>query len=323
MDTLFVAKDARLSREDSTLIVTPSGQRKRRIPIEGLRHVVVAGEAQLTTAVLGLCGRGGVRVTVLDWHGNVAGSFEPAGSSASGRVRTRQSKLALDPASRLDLARRFVEGAARNIRANLRYRAYRGNERVQSAISAIDATARRLPEATAVEVLMGFEGQIRGFYYDAWPDIDHRLAFGARRRRPPNNPINCFISWFNGLAYVLVRNELAKTHLDDCVSFLHAATEARSSLALDLAEVFKPALCDTLIFEIVLRDQIDDGWFHQEDGVCRLSEHGRVATLERWVQKVEASQSGPSYRDLVRAEALAVERHVLGIAPYVAWTRKV
>lgn len=323
MDTLFVAKDARLSREDSTLVVTPSGQRKRRIPIEGLRHVVVAGEAQLTTAVLGLCGRGGVRVTVLDWHGNVAGCFEPVGSPASGRVRTRQSRLALDPTSRLDLARRLVEGAARNIRANLRYRSYRGNERVQSAISTIDTTARRLREATSVEALMGFEGQIRGFYYDAWPDIDPRLAFGVRRRRPPDNPINCLISWFNGLAYALVRNELAKTHLDDCVSFLHAATEARSSLALDVAEVFKPALCDTLIFEIVLRDQLDDGWFLQEEGVCRLSEHGRVATLERWVQKVETSQSGPSYRDLIRAEALAVERHVLAIAPYVAWTRKV
>ena len=262
METLFVAKDARLSREDSTLIVTPNAERKRRIPIAGLNHVIVAGEAQLTTAVLGLCGRGGVRVTALDWHGDVVGNFEPAGSPASGRVRLLQSKLALEPASRLDLARRFVEGAARNIRANLGYCAYRGNEGVQGVMAAMEKVADRRPQATAIDVLMGLEGQIRAFYYDAWPRIDPRLGFGARCRRPPDNPINCLISWFNGLAYALMRNELAKTHLDDCVSFLHAPTEARSSLALDLAEVFKPALCDTLIFGIVLRNQLDNGWFH-------------------------------------------------------------
>ena len=180
-----------------------------------------------------------------------------------------------------------------------------------------------LAKAETSESLMGFEGQIRAFYYDAWPIVDQRLSFGRRRRRPPNNPVNCMISWFNGLAYSLVRNEIAKTHLDDSVSFLHSAQEARSSLSLDLSEVFKPAICDTLIFEIVLRDEIEDRWFHQEDSVCRLSEAGRQATLERWVRKVEDRGTSGSFRDLVRAEALSVERHVLGIAPYKPWKRKV
>jgi hypothetical protein len=69
---------------------------------------------------------------------------------------------------------------------------------------------------------------------------------------------------------------------------------------------------------------MNDGWFHQQDGVCRISVTGRAATLELWVQKVEArSDSEASFRDLVRAEALAVERHVLGLAPYEPWTRRI
>ena len=70
---------------------------------------------------------------------------------------------------------------------------------------------------------MGAEGNVRASYYEAWTLFDEGLRFGPRRRRPPNNPINCLISWFNGLLYAAVRHEIAKTHLDDCVSFLHAA----------------------------------------------------------------------------------------------------
>ena len=147
---------------------------------------------------------------------------------------------------------------------------------------------------------------------------------GPRRRRPPNNPINCLISWFNGLLYTAVRQELAKTHLDDCVSFLHAATESRHSLALDLSEPFKPVIVDTLIFELVLRERLDREWFHEGAGVCRLAEAGRKATLEAWVGKLEGTAGEqPSFKSLIRDEALAIERHILGLSSYRAYRRKV
>lgn len=325
METLYLTKDMKIAREDSTLVIVQHGSHiRRRVPIEGLSHVIVAGEAQLTTAVLGLCGRNGVRMTMLDWHGNVTGTFEPRGGPASGRVRVLQAGAVSSPSRRIGFARAFVKGAGRNILSNLKYRIYRGNEAMRHINDAIEAIIERVDRVESVEALMGLEGQIRAFYYEAWPLIHEGLDFGARRRRPPNNAVNCLISWFNGLAYSLVRNEIAKTHLDDSMAFLHASREARSSLALDISEIFKPALCDTIIFEIVLRDQLDDAWFHQEEeGVCRLSEKGRVATLQMWVQKTEDRSSGPSFRELIRKEALAVERDLLGIDDYKPWRRKV
>lgn len=324
METLYLTKDVKISREEATLVVAQHGShQRRRIPIEGLSHIIVAGEAQLTTAVLGLCGRSGVRVTMLDWNGNVTGSFEPRGTPASGRLRVLQASAVTDISRRMEFARSFVNGAGRNILTNLKYRIYRGNNLLKPIHDSIEAILEKVKSSESVESLMGFEGQMRAFYYEAWPLINPGLDFGARRRRPPNNPVNCLISWFNGLAYSLVRNEIAKTHLDDSMAFLHSARAARSSLALDISEIFKPALCDTIIFEIVLRDQMEDTWFHQEEGVCRLSEKGRVATLEMWVQKVEDRSSGDSFRDLVRQEALAIERDLLGIATYKPWKRKV
>ena len=324
METLFVAKDAALSREDSTLLVRRPGAPKRRVPIEGLGHIIVAGEAGLTTSLLALLGRSGVRVSILDWHGNFAGSFSPFGEPRAGRVRAAQALASRDPARRLGFAAAFVRGAARNMRANLRYRAYRGFDGVKPAISALDRWIDRVRQAGDVEALMGCEGQMKATYYEAWAEIDPRLDFLPRRRRPPNNPVNCLLSWFNGLTYALVRNEIAKTHLDECLSFLHASTEARASLALDLAEIFKPALADTAIIELTLRGRVKERWFHQADGVCRLSETGREATLEEWIRRTEGGGGDtPSMREHVRREALAVERDLIGIAPYKPWRRRV
>lgn len=324
METLYVTRDCVLERDGGTLMVRAKDGVRRRFPVNALRHVVVAGEARLTTALLILMARSDIRLTVLDHHGNAAGAFEPAGSPASGTVRLAQARHALDPALRLDLARRIARGTMRNLRANLSYRAYRGNEALRAPAAAISALEDRLGEARGIEALMGIEGNARGWYYDAWPLIDSRLDFGPRVRRPPNNPINCLLSWFNGLCYSAMRHAVAQTHLDGCIAFLHSPNAARHSLALDLAEPFKPALTDTLIFEAVLRGQVSEDWFHRTDGVCRLSEAGRQQTLRMWAAKVETpGKDGMSLRVLMRDEALAVERHVLGLGEYKPYARSV
>ena len=324
METLYLTKDAKLAREGSTLLVRIPDTPKRRIPVSGLRHVVVTGEAGLTTRLLNLFGKSGVRVTVLDWYGNVSGTFEPVRSPAAGRVRLAQAEHALDPEKAMFLARSFVEGALGNMIVNLRYRSYRGNTEVDSFIDKIKKIRKDLSRAKSINELMGFEGSAKGWYYMAWPIIDTRLEFGPRKRRPPNNRINCLISWFNGLAYTMTRNEIAKTHLDDSISFLHSPREARHSLALDLSEIFKPAICDTLIFETVLRSRLREDWFHQENGVCRLSQAGRQATLQAWVSKTETRANGKnSMRSSIFEQAFALERHMLSLAPYRPWLRKV
>lgn len=324
METLYVNREARIAREDATLVITTDAG-KRRVPVKTLRQVVILGEAGLTTSVLNLLGRAGVRMTVLDWHGNVTGTYEPAGSPAAGRVRLAQAHAVLDPAARLSLARALVEGATGNILANLRYRAYRGDDNAfRATIAEIEGRSAAIAAAEDVPALMGLEGLIRAAYYAAWHEIDPRLDFGRRVRRPPNNPVNCLISWFNGLAYNAVRTEIAKSHLDDCLSFLHSPQEARASLALDLAEVFKPAICDTLIFEIHRRETDTSAWFEQEEGVCRLSEVGRRRTLEMWVAKIEqtGARTG-SLKQTIFEEVMKLERHLLGIAPYRPWRRRV
>lgn len=325
MDTLFVSKDCKISRRDNTLLIIPNKGPKSRIPIHGLRHIVVAGEAGITTSLLALLGQHGVRLTVLDWHGNLAGHYEPHNQIACGAVHLAQARHVSNPALRLDVAKLLIKGAANNLLINLRQRRNQGRPQLQPTITAIEGLSECAATATTIEALMGYEGNMRGWYYDAWPLIDARLTFGARTRRPPNNPINCLMSWYNGLVYAACRQEISKTHLDGCLSFLHSPHAARSSLALDLAEVFKPALTDLLIQDTMLRKEDTSSWFDTKTtGVCLLTPAGRRASLEKWITRLDTPKAdGSSYRQTIRAEALALERHVLEICTYKPWKRSI
>ncbi len=125
--------------------------------------------------------------------------------------------------------------------------------------------------------------------------------------------------------YSLCKNELAKTHLDVTLSFIHAPTQARASLALDLAEMFKPVLADKIIFGLVNRHMLSDSDFEEGENVCRFSEAGRRKVVESFREKVDLEQLDDirGYRTIVLREAFHLQAHVLGMTSYKAYKQKV
>jgi CRISPR-associated protein Cas1 len=321
METLFISRDAQLKRRENTLAVTVGGKTKP-FPIEKIRHIVLLGESRLNTKLLTLCGQNGVRLSVFDYYGYFKGAFEPIEQNASGRVKLEQAQFILDNQQRMPVAREIVRGAAHNMRANLAYYQYRGNKTLSKPIQDITQLMERLHFATDSNELMGFEGQITQTYFAAWQQIDERLDFLPRVRRPPNNPINCLISFLNQLTYTVTRHETFKTHLEETFSFLHSPSAGRSSLSLDLSEPFKPILSHLLIFRMVKKKSLEDCWFDQKEGVCLLTETGRRNVVEQFSIRLEEQYQGHTYREWLYREALNIERHLLGVASYESFKKK-
>ena len=320
METLYICGEADISRDESTILIKTHGA-KKRVPIEAIRHIVVMSDGTLTTKFLALSGRAGVRVSVFDYYGWFTGAFEPVANTGSGEVKIRQARLILDPTRRMAVAREIIRGTLFNIMEGLRYYAYRGADDLKPAIEEIRGHEARLARAKDAETLMGFEGIARRAYYEAWGKVDARLAFAPRVKRPPNNRINCLLSFINGLTYAAIRHEISKTHLDVTLSVLHAPSSARSSLALDLAEPFKPVVVDRQIFAIVRKNILADGWFDEKEGVCMLTETGRRAVVERFATTVDSAGSSGSIRSAMRWEALKLQRHIMDVEEYTAYRR--
>ncbi|AHF03466.1 CRISPR-associated protein Cas1 [Marichromatium purpuratum 984] len=321
METLFVTRDATLRQHENTLSIMIDG-RKRSLPIEAVGHLVLLGESRLNSRLLTLCGKHGVRLSVFDYYGYCKGSFEPLDRNPAGMVKLKQAELLLDERKRIAVAREVVRGAAHNMLANLRYYHYRGIKALGDIITKMQRLMDKIGTADSSPTLMGIEGNLHELYYSGWRHIDPALDFTPRVRRPPNNPVNCLISFLNQLTYTVTRHETSKTHLEETFSVLHAPGHGRASLSLDLSEPFKPVLADMLIFRMARRKMLGDNWFSINQGVCLLTETGRRHVSELFAQRLEEQYSGHSFRQWIYREALGLERQVLEVSEYESFKRR-
>ena len=315
MDEVIIPRDARLNRHENALVVTSDAGRKS-IPLNGVKHVVCMGEGSISIRLLKDMGRKGIRFTVLDAGGRFLGAFEPEDETPSGRVRIGQARLFLDEAARLRIARAIVSAQVKSMRGLLQRYRRNGTAALDPSLEGLERAIKIVDRATSIEVLMGAEGQARAFLHDAFGRISPDAKLERRVRRPPPDPINCLMSFFNMLLYSACANELAKTHLDRSVSFLHAPGTGRRSLSIDMAETFRPVLSDALLLSVVRRGQPDGSWFNRTPGVCLLSEKGRIKTTERFWSRIEEQCRNLTFRQTIHQQCLSLEREALGIGQF-------
>jgi CRISPR-associated protein Cas1 len=277
------------------------------------------------TKLFNFLARHRVPVHFFNYFGFYSGTFAPRQEINSGYLLVHQVGHYSHAERRLAIARQLIEGASFNILKNLRYYAApsRGRD-LSGIIAAIEALRSQIATTKDIPTLMGVEGQIRQLYYSAWPLIltPSWAEFTRRVKRPPDNPINALISFGNSLCYTLALSQIYRTPLSPLISFLHEPGERRFSLALDVAEIFKPILSDRLIFKLVNNGELRPQHFDERLNFCYLKDSGRKIFLQAWDERlkdtIEHRNLGRkvSYQRLVRLECYRLKKHLLGIQGY-------
>jgi CRISPR-associated protein Cas1 len=171
----------------------------------------------------------------------------PRDNLLSGKMLIAQVKVQQNKLKRQVIAQQILTGAAHNMLKNLRYYNSRGKD-LEPIIDIIEGYAARIQQTTAIDELMGVEGNIRKTYYEAFELIINDFSMSGRTYRPPQNEVNALISFGNMMCYSQALRAIHQTQLNPTVSFLHQPGDRRFSLSLDLAEIFKPLLVDRVIF---------------------------------------------------------------------------
>ncbi len=239
---------------------------------------MITGNATLTKPAIQLLSRAGIPVFLMTSSGRYISSILPENYLISGKVRIMQFSRFLDPGSRMHLARAFVIGAARNYNVNLRR--HGGAPRIRVSF-------RDVLSATDIPGLMGIEGNIADSYFDSLDTVlPEEFRIGTRSRRPPMSFGNALISFVNSLIYSTVSSEIFCTHLDPTVSFLHEPSTSRTSLALDVAEIFKPILGHSVIVSMIRRKELKPDKHFVSNGGVFLNEAGggwcSAGSVKRW-----------------------------------------
>ena len=315
MDTVIVPRDARLNRNENALVVTSDAGRKA-IPLNGVKHVLCMGNGSVSIRLLKDMGRRGIRFTVLDAGGRFLGAFEPEDETPSGRVRVGQARLFLDNVGRLRIARAIVRAQATSMSGLLKRYRRNGTPGLEPALDGIGKALTAIETAITIEELMGAEGMARGFLHGAFGRVSPEARLDRRIRRPPSDPVNCLMSFFNVMLYSACANELAKTHLDRSVSFLHSPGTGRRSLSIDMAETFRPIMSDGLLLSLFRRGHPNANWFDQTPGVCLLNESGRIKATERFWSRIEERTGKLTIREAIHRQCLSLEREALQAGPF-------
>ncbi|MDT0446839.1 type I-B CRISPR-associated endonuclease Cas1b [Streptomyces johnsoniae] len=313
--TYWLTEPCRIRREDNSVRIERADSTPVRIPITDIRDLVAFDHVDINTSALSLLSRNGVTLHALDHYGNHAGHFAPSESMTSASVIRRQVELTADPDQRAAVGRALVLVTAENLRWAL------DTDLLDTALNALRTA---LPDCKDSDSLMGHEGNYRR---TGWAVLDTMLPawlrLNGRTRRPPTNAGNAFVSYLNALVYARVLTALRTTPLHPAIGFLHADTDRRrNTLALDLAEPFKPLFAERLLKRVAGQRAFKASDFETEVGRASLSKDGRkkVAALMREELATTVHHRSlkrkVSYEELIHLEALKLVRLCLEGRPY-------
>lgn len=323
----YLFNAGRLSRKDNTLKFQPMDKEgnavgePKYLPITDVENLYAFGSLDANSSLYNFLGKQHISVHFFDYYDHYTGSFCSKDYLLSGKMLVAQVGAHTDPKKRLFIAQQLITGAAYNMLRNLKYYLHREKD-TSSQIAKIYELAEGIENADDVEVLMGIEGNIRMTYYDAFSAIIDDFEMGNRVKMPPSNEINAMISFINTLCYSLCLDMIYHTQLNPTISFLHSPGERRYSLALDIAEIFKPLLADRLIFSLFNKKQIKENDFEKNLNGCLLKEKGRKTVVEAWEEKLKETIMHRelcrkvSYKHLVKLECYKLAKHILGMSVY-------
>ena len=315
----YIISDGKLKRHENT-IYFENEDGKRPIPVNTIYSIYAFASLTLTSKALSLLSSNGVCIHFFNRYGFYVGSFYPRETLVSGDVIVRQVEHYLDKDRRLYLARAFVKGSIMNMLKVLNY--------YGADISGVERGLESLSNAGSLQEVMGAEASSRNAYYSAFDGILKEFKFEERSRRPPKNEVNALLSFGNSLLYSTVLSEIYHTQLNPAISYLHEPFERRFSLALDIADVFKPLLVDRTVFSVVNKGVIGKNDFRRDLKGVLLNENGIKKFLKAYNDKLETTVKHRklgrkvSYQRLIRLECYKLVKHLIGTEkyePFVVW----
>lgn len=324
--TYYLFNPGRMSRKDNTLSFTPVDEhgaegQTRYIPIETVDSFYCFGSLDANSALYNFLGKNHVSIHFFDYYEHYTGSFMSKDYLLAGKMQIQQTKHYLSDKKRLVVARKFVEGAAFNMVKNLSYYTNRGKD-LASVIERIGNYVQLIADTSKIDELMGIEGNIRQAYYAGFDTIINDFEMGNRTKQPPTNEINTLISFGNMMCYTACLDQIYHTQLNPTISFLHEPGYRRYSLALDMAEIFKPMLVDRVIFTVLNKKQIKASDFRKELNACVMKDSARKTFAQAFEEKLKETfkhrklSRNVSYKHLVKLECYKLQKHLLGMEEY-------
>jgi len=258
---------------------------------------VVFGNAQITTQAMQFCLQERIPIYLLSGQGHYYGVIDSFNTEPV-LLQREQFLRANDAAFCLKLAAAMVHGKIANSRLMLQRQARRHDtEALRSAAATLKNTLARLPGASSLDELRGFEGSAAKTYFQALAaTVDSSWAFSQRVRQPPTDGINAMLSYGYTLLFYNIYSLLRSRGLNPQVGFLHALRQGHPALASDMMEEFRSIVVDAVVWKLAVNRQLTPDDFDYPNAAgqgCFLKPSARQTFIKALEEKLNSAIAHP------------------------------
>ena len=308
----FVGKDG------DRLVVRHRESKLLSLPLIEVSQVSLFGNVQMSSQALREVVDRGISVCHFSYGGWFV-AMTTGHVQKNIELRMAQFAAAADSEISLQLAKGFITAKIKNCRTMLRRHAVTNES--SRELEQLAEWVRKAGQATSAESLLGLEGMAAKVYFAGFAKIlkgGETFDFNGRNRRPPKDPINALLSFVYSLLAKELTIAVRSVGFDPLLGFFHKPRYGRPSLALDLAEEFRPLIGDSTVLMLVNNGEISSSSFLSRAGSVTLTEAGRKAVIAAFERRMEQEITHPvfgykiSYRRVMEVQARLLSRVLLG-----------
>lgn len=314
---------ASVGKDDEVLQIRRDGVAVDEVRLIDVSHVALFGNVQLSTQALRALLERDTPVFYFSFGVWLVGMSIPA-SGHSADARIAQHELVRDGSRSLDIARTFIEGKIRNQRTLVRRSLSSSGNDAKRDLGQLAFAIEQARRAGSRDELLGWEGRASRIYFSCFvrmlrPQVP--FDFDGRNRRPPKDPINALLSFCYALLVKDCLAALLAVGLEPAVGILHQHRPGRPSLALDLAEEFRPLIADSVVLSAVNTGELEEKHFVRRGVGVTLTDEGRRAAVNAYERRMQSKVTHPvfgyaaSYRRVLAIQARLLARTIQGDVP--------
>jgi CRISPR-associated protein Cas1 len=334
MSTLYlVHQGSSLRQEGERFWIQIADEPKLEIPIQEIDRILVFGNIQLSSTVIGTCLHRHISVVFLSQSGDYKGHLYSA-EFCDLQVQQAQFSLQSDMDFQMSIARSIVWGKVMNSKQLLlRLNRKRRLETVATVIQNLSEYLSAVEISADLDSLRGYEGVAAAQYFKALGDliVNPAFTFTERNRRPPKDPVNSLLSFGYTLLFNNVLSLILAEGLNPYLGNLHGSERKELFLGFDLVEEFRSPIVDSLVMLLINKKALSptDFTWPDDNGGVYLTDPARRLFIQRFEDRLSEEVSHPdatlrvSYRRAIQLQVQRYKRSLLENVPYEAFLRSV
>lgn len=297
-----------LALSQGKLVLKSKGTIKHKFPINQISQIIINAQISLSSAVIKECAKKKISINFIDEKTNLSYATLISANSAIPKTAASQISL-LTTKKSLRIAQQFIIGKLKN---QINYLKYLGkyHKNLGAEIKAMQEILKlRVPGATSVSELMGFEGSAANSYWQAIAKaIDYEFGFSARVTQGATDIVNSALNYGYAILYSKILKSIAAAGLSPHVSYLHALDEQKPTLAFDLIEEFRAFIVDRAVISMVNKNEP----FEIKDGLLSVATRQNITknVNEKLFACTQYRGEQLKVQDIIDRQAYALKRAV-------------